>query len=350
MKFPVENVLTYCKKVFMAVGLNEADADIASDSLVLADMRGISSHGVTRLKTYAKRIESGVIDSDTDPIVVNSSPAAKLIDGKNGIGSVVAHKTMNICMEMADAVGMCFASVYNGNHFGIGASLTIPAARKGYISIAMSNAPASVVPFGGSVPRIGTNPLSVAIPNGNKNPIVLDMATSVVAQGKIIQAKKEGISIPSGWAVSGEGKATTDPDEALKGSMLPFGGPKGYGIGLLIQILSSALSGANVDTQIPSFWNDFKNKQNLGFFLGVFKVDAFLFSEIFQERMDSIVTGIKNTPPAEGFQEVMLPGEIEFTKEKHAKRDGIELSQAIIDDLIEVGDRYSVSTDFLTNL
>lgn len=347
MRYSVEDLLNYCSKVLESAGLNSKDAEVAASSLVEADMRGVSSHGVTRLRTYAKRIRTGVIRSDVNPSIERDNAAALLINGNNGMGSVIGRKVMQMCIERADSYGSCFAAVNNCNHFGIGAFFTQPVALQGYIAIAMSNATASVVPYGGAEPMIGTNPLSIAIPTGNEAPIVMDMATSVVAQGKIIQAKKEGTSIPKGWAVDPNGNKTSDTELALAGAMLPFGGPKGYAIGLLIQILCSVLSGANTDRNIPSFWNNFQDPQNLGNFFGVLRIDAFQTPDQFYSQIKILVDAIKTSRPGPGIETVMLPGEIEFNAQLRAEKEGVELSQAISQDILSLADEYHVDANIL---
>jgi LDH2 family malate/lactate/ureidoglycolate dehydrogenase len=347
MRYSVEALTDYCKNVLESAGLNSNDAEVAARSLIEADMRGVSSHGVTRLRTYAKRIRTGVIRSNVAPKIEQEKAAALLMNGNNGMGSVIGRKVMQECMDRADTYGSCFAAVNNCNHFGIGAFFTQPVAQKGYIAIAMSNATASVVPFGGAEPMIGTNPLSIAIPTGTEMPIVMDMATSVVAQGKIIQAKKEGKTIPKGWAVDPDGNDTTDTEQALAGAMLPFGGPKGYAIGLLIQILCSVLSGANTDKNIPSFWNNFQDPQNLGNFFGVLRIDAFQAPELFYSNMKLLIESIKNSRPSPGITSVMLPGEIEFNAQIKAEEEGVELTEAIYQDILSLADEYHVDAGVL---
>ncbi len=330
-----------------APGMNNKDAGIADRSLVEADMRGISSHGVTRLPTYSKRLSTKVIDPQSSIQIQTETSSTLHVNGRNGMGSVVGTEVMNLCMKKADDAGSCFAAVNNGNHFGIGSFFALPAAKKGYIALAMSNAPASVVPFGGAEKKIGTDPLSIAVPAGDGMPFVVDMATSVVAQGKIIQAGKEGEAVPSGWEVDKDGNDTTDPEAALSGAMLPFGGPKGYAIGLLVQILCSAVAGGNLDNAIPSFWNNFDDPQNLGHFFGVIKIDSLVAFDTFNGRMDVVKQHIKSTKPAKGYSEVFLPGEIEYNRENKSLADGVELSETIMNDIVLCGKENGVDSSIL---
>jgi len=232
-RIPADRLESFCTRVFRAAGLPEPDAALAAECLILANLRGIHSHGVSRLGTYARRIREGVVASDSTIEIVNDSPTALLVDGHNAMGTSVGRQVMGTCIDRARKSGNGFAAVRRSNHFGIGAFYTTLAAEQGLIGLTTSNAPASMVPFGGARPMLGTNPLSIAIPSARHPPLVLDMASSVVAQGKIILAKKQGeTEIPSGWAVDADGTDTTDPQAALAGSMLPFGGPKGYAIHL----------------------------------------------------------------------------------------------------------------------
>ncbi|MDW7657935.1 MAG: Ldh family oxidoreductase [Bacillota bacterium] len=346
MPYQTEGLRDFCEQILSKVGLSESEAANNADSLIQADLRGIASHGVTRLRTYANRIKTGVVKAGQKPSILNDAPTTLLVDANNGTGSSVGIQVMDLCMERARTYGSCFAAVRQANHFGIASYFTQHAARNGMIGIAMSNCPASVVPTGGRKPMFGTNPLSVAIPAGSYEPFVLDMATSTVAQGKVILADKEGKSIPDSWAVDPQGNPTTVPSEALKGAMLPFGGPKGYAIGFIIEILCSALSGAFNSREINNFWKDFENPQNLGWFMGVFNIASFVPREQFHDRIDQLFADIKACPPTPGNQEVFIPGEIEQRGVERRLKEGIELGDAVVADLIDLGKEYAVSWPF----
>ena len=268
--FKQEQLKTFTQEILEKAGLSTKEAVIVSESLIEAELRGLGSHGLTRLRTYSKRVKTKVVSANVEPVILNTSKTALLVDGCNGMGASIGSMVMQQCIDRAKEYGTCFATVNRGNHFGIGAYFTMQAAKQNMIGIAMSNAPASVVPTGGKKPMLGTNPLSIAIPAGKYPPLVLDMACSVVAQGKVILAAKEKKdSIPAGWAVDENGDMTTDPETALKGAMLPFGGPKGYAIAFIVDILTSALSGALNSTKIRSYWTNFKEPQDLGISLGL---------------------------------------------------------------------------------
>ena len=343
-RFSAEALEDYATKVFQNAGLGAEEAAWSAESLVQADMRGVGSHGLMRLRTYAQRARCGVVRSGVTPRIVRESPSFLLVDGGNGIGTSVARQVMQLCIDRARQSGACFATVFNGNHFGIAASFTELAAEAGMIGIAMSNAPASMVPTGGRKPLLGANPMSIAIPAGKHPPLVLDMATSTVAQGKIILAAKEGkTSIPSDWAVDPEGNPTTDPKKALQGAMLPFGGAKGYGLALIIDILVAVLSGAMTSTHINNFWKDFENPQKLGFFIGAWNIGSVIPLPEFYQRMDALIQEIKACPPAPGHTEVFCPGEIEHRRAQESIRQGIALGPAVVDDLKKLAEEYSAA-------
>jgi LDH2 family malate/lactate/ureidoglycolate dehydrogenase len=341
--FKSDQLKSFAQEILGKAGLSISESDIVAESLIEAELRGLGSHGLTRLRTYSKRVKTKVVSANVEPVILNSSKTALLVEGCNGMGASIGSKVMQICIDRAKEYGTCFATVNRGNHFGIAAYFTMQAARQNMIGIAMSNAPASVVPTGGKKPMLGTNPLSVAIPAGKYPPLVLDMACSVVAQGKVILAANEGKdSIPPGWAVDENGEMTTDPQTALRGAMLPFGGPKGYAIAFIVDILCSVLSGALNSTRIRSYWNNFKEPQDLGYFFGALNIESFLDIDSFKNRMDSLFEEMKSCPPARGYDQVYIPGELEYLKCEEAKKSGIQLGVTVVEDLKKLGNEYGV--------
>ena len=348
MRYNAKKVKDYCARVMCAAGLQAEAADVFAEALVYADLRGIASHGVTRLSVYSKRVSSGVIRGDTDPEILTDCGGAITVDAKDGIGAYVARKTVDWCIERAAKLGCCCATVKNATHFGSGAFFTEYAAKKNMICFVTSNSEAAVVPTGGAVPMLGTNPLSLAIPAKKHEPYVLDMATSVVARGKVVLAQKEGRSIPGDWGVDKHGVPSTDPAAILDGgAMLPFGGAKGYGISLMIDLLCSCLAGALNCRETPGFWDDFERPQNIGYFICVIDPSKFMGLGSFTKRVDDLLDDFKACPTAPGVQEVMIPGEIEAKKLKNSLVDGIELSDIVVNDMAEAGKNYGVEIDFL---
>lgn len=340
MKYDAEKLKLFTYQIMQKVGLNKEDSELFAESLIRADMRGMSSHGVTRLKTYSYRLEAGLVDANAKIEVVSDAPSMLLIDGHNGLGVPTAMKAMKLCVERAKQTGACFAAVKGGNHFGVGEYFSDYAANQNMIGVAMANGPVALAPIGGREAVLGTNPLSVSIPSGKYGCINLDMATSMVARGKVALAAKEGRSIPEGWGIDADGHPTTDPN-AVK-CMIPFGGPKGFAICLIIEILSSCLSGAATGQTMGSFY-DFSGKiQNSGFFLGAMDVGKIMDVDTFKKNVDDLSDSIKNSPKAEGCEEIFLPGEIEQRKTLAAEKDGISISDAVLNELREISEKYGV--------
>jgi LDH2 family malate/lactate/ureidoglycolate dehydrogenase len=328
--------------VFAKAGVPADEAALIADSLTEADLTGVESHGVSRVPIYLKRIETGVVNAAAKLEVVSDLPGALVLDGCNSMGIVTGVRAMDMAVKKAKTAGAVFVTVKNSNHFGIAAYFTRRALAADMIGYAASNAPSTMAPWGGIKPYMGTNPFSVSIPAGRELPIVMDMATSVVAQGKIILAGKEGKKIPFGWAITKNGDPTDDPKAALEGTVLPFGGPKGYSIALLLDVLSGVLSGAAFGPYLANMWNDFKNPQNVGHCFGVMDVETFLPLDDFKGKMDTMIRDIKTSPRAKGVEEIFLPGEMEHRKREQRLADGIPLGPKTYADLAEIGHRMGL--------
>ena len=343
MRYESEKLKSFCTAVMEAAGLNEEESRRFADSLVNADLRGVGSHGVTRLKTYYQRLRDGLVDANAKPEIVSGAPSLLLVDGKNAMGVSSASYAMRECIERAKQTGACFAAVKGGNHFGYAAYFAEQAASAGMIGIAMANGPVAIPPIGGKAPILGTNPLAVVIPAGNALPLELDMATSVVARGKVKLAEKEGKPIPLGWGVDAGGNPTTDP-AAVK-CVLPFGGAKGFGIGLIIEVLCSCLSGAKNSQTLGSFY-DFSGKhQDSGFFVGALNIGAVLPMEQFAASIEALFASIKASPKADGVEEIFIPGEIELRRLEKGRQEGLSIPPAVLKELEELSAETGVPFD-----
>lgn len=198
---------------------------------------------------------------------------------------------------------------------------------------------------------IGTNPFCIAVPAGKKQPLVLDVSSSIVARGRITLSEIENKPIPEGWAIDSKGRPTINPTEALKGAVLPFGGYKGSGIAIVVDILCGILSGANFGSHIGVLYDNSKTVQNLGYYFSAIKISSFIEPEIFKQRMDQMVEEIKNSEKAEGMEEIFIPGEIEFRNEEHNRKTGIEIGTGVLKDLKTLREKFKVDEnpeDFLT--
>ena len=342
MKYSVEELLAFTKNIMLKAGLSEKESEVFADSLISAEMRGVTSHGLTRLSTYAKRVEEGLVANHTEPEIIKDGGSVLLIDGKNTMGAYAGTKAMELCIERAKVHGTAFATVCGGNHFGCASYFTSIAAKNNMIGFAVANGPGAIPPTGGTKPLLGTNPVSISIPAGRYEPLILDMATSAVARGKVALAKKNGNSIPLGWGLDSQGRPTTDPSDILNGgSMLPMGGAKGYGIALIVEILASCLSGALNGQTMGSFY-DFSRTQNSGYAFGAIDIGKIVDIDLFKENVDKLFDSMKDCPKAEGVSSIKIPGEIENEKEALAKKDGIELSAAIETELKNIAAHYGV--------
>lgn len=315
-----------CVEILKGVGASDEEADIVAANLVKANLRGVDSHGVIRLKVYVDRVKYKTIFPGAPIKVVRETPSTALIDGGFGFGQVIAVKAIKIAIEKAKKVGIGGVGVFNTNHFGMLAYYALIALQEDMISLITTNGSPFVVPWGGRTPMLGTNPICIGIPSGQEIPIILDMATSAAARGKIEKAAKEGTKIPADWAVDEEGKPTTDPMAALKGALLPFGGPKGYGLSFIIDILSGCLTGAAFGKHVVSLYPENK-KSSLGHFLLVINPDAFIPINEFKTAVARAVQEIKACPTAPGVSEVLVPGEIEYRTEQKRLKEGIPIGE-----------------------
>jgi LDH2 family malate/lactate/ureidoglycolate dehydrogenase len=312
-----------------------------SACLIKAELRGVDSHGMVRLPVYARRVQAGVVKAQPDIRVQPAGAAAALVDGDNGLGPVVGAEAMRVALDLARTNGTGFVGARHSNHFGPAAYYVEKAISAGCIGLAISNAPPNMAPFGGRTRFLGTNPVAVGIPAGQEASLIFDASTSVVARGRIIVAAHTGEGIPDGWAIDPDGYPTTDPERALAGAMLPFGGPKGSAISLIIDILCGVLTGAAFGTRLNTL-EDLTSVQNVGHVVAALRTDLFVSDAEFRSRMDEILRSLKAAPAAPGTRQVMAPGEIERANEARALTEGIALADAIAAQLSEFGNALGV--------
>ena len=349
-RLPVKAATAAAQRIFEAAGLPSEDAALVTDNLILGDLRGHSSHGIARLKVYCDRIQAGLVARRPRIRVLNETPAAMLVDGGHGMGAVVARRAMALCMEKARTSGIAMCSVRSGNHFGIAAYYSMQAAAQGMIGYACSNAPATMAPWGGITPMLGTNPFSMAAPAEKHPPIVLDSSSSMVARGKINLAQIENRAIPLGWAIDAAGRQTTDATAALAGSVLPLGEHKGYGIALMIDILCGALSGASSGPHIGPLWDNASSRQDLGFFLMAINIASFCDLGGFKRRIDQMIDEIKASQAGPDCDEILLPGEPEFRSERINRARGILVGPGVLRDLKALSRQFGLELSLEADL
>lgn len=318
-------------------GFSDKNSHIIAESLVSANLRGVDSHGVTRLGIYVKRLQMGVVRPNPNIRIIKETDATLLIDGDDGMGHVTGTRAVEIGAKKAQKSGAVMVGVNRSTHFGTGAFFVNKGISQDMIVFAMSNAPSTMAPWGGKTPYLGTNPYAFGVPAGRNKPIIYDMATSVVARGKIIMAAAKGEKIPHGWAIDKDGTSTTDPQAALDGSVLPFAGAKGYAISLMIDIMCGVLTGAGFGSHINNLYGDYDKSQNVGHFFKIININSFMPVDLFKKRVDQMIDEIKSAPKAAGVAEIFLPGEIEFNLEQKRLAEGIVLDVQEYEELKRIG-------------
>lgn len=336
----------YCAALFEKTSVPLAEARTVAESLVEADLRGVSSHGVTRVGIYLERLRGGVVNPRPSIRRLREAPGALLLDGDNGLGAVVGRHAMAEAIQRAEQSGTAWVSVRNSNHFGTAAWYAMQALQAGCIGIALTSAPPTMPIWGGRWPFFGTNPFAVAVPAGEERPIVVDMATSVTARGKIILAAKKGEPIPEGLAIDPDGRPTTDAKLALAGAVLPFGGHKGSAIALLVEVLSAVLAGASMAPHVGNLYDNPTGVQDVGHGFGAIRIEAFTPVSAFTARMDQLIREARQSPRALGADRIYMPGEIEFDNAARNAAQGLVLPEVTVEDLGVWGQRLGVAWPF----
>ncbi len=335
------DLLEFCTKIFIKVGLSRDDAFTVADSLVFANMRGIDSHGVMRLLTYVLRLEKGGSKAKPNIRVLTERPALALIDGDSGMGQVVGKYAIELAIKKAKESGVGFIGVRGSAHYGAASYYSVKIAQEGMIGFSSSNTTQNTAAWGGAKKIIGNDPLSIAVPYQEGKPLVLDISMSQVAGGKIKLAVKNNQKVPLGWGIDKFGRMTDNPNEIIEGgARLPFGEHKGYGLAVMLEILNGVLTGAGMLSQITSWSKYPENPTNLGHSFAAIDISSFMSITEFQQRLEWLVREIKSSPPMEGFKEVFLPGEIEIRAEKERRENGIPIPQKVWLELLALAKKY----------
>ncbi|MFF5986605.1 Ldh family oxidoreductase [Prauserella flavalba] len=331
-------------RVLAAVGVPGADARLVSDSLVTADAWGHPSHGMLRLGWYVDRITSGVMRPVTEPVTVSDTGVVAVLDGRDGVGQVLAARACDEAVARAATHGAGVVGVRNSNHFGTAAYFTRRMAGQGCVGILTTNGSPAMAPWGGREKAVGANPWSIAVPGGAHGTVVLDIANTTVARGKIYAALERNQPIPEGWAIDRDGVPTTDPEAAVDGVILPMAGHKGYGISFLMDVLSGVLTGSASGTGVTGPYVP-DRRSGCGHLVLALRLDAFGPPAGFANRLDGLVDAIKAVPRAPGFSEIHYPGELEDRAEAAAARHGIELPARTVEGLQRLARSCDVAFD-----
>jgi ureidoglycolate dehydrogenase (NAD+) len=320
-------------------GLASPAAATVAGTLVEASLRGVDSHGVERLPIYVERLRAGIVNTAPRPRVLRSEGALAMVDGDQGPGQVAAVFAAELSVSLAREHGVAAVAVRRSAHYGAAAYYVIRPARQGLLALCTSNSDPWAVPFGGRGRALGTNPVAFAAPSG-RGVFVLDMATSQVAANRIFGALEEGVPIPRGWAVDERGEATTDPGDAY--AMLPLGGYKGYGLALMVEILSGVLAGAGITHGVGRLHEDFDRPQDVGHFHLALDPERTVGRARFEELLEGLLAELKAGPPGPGHDEVLLPGEPEERARREREALGIPLPPPLWETLGRLSRELSV--------
>lgn len=316
-----ERLIAFAADVYQQVGVPRDDALLVADSLVQADLWGHQSHGMLRLGWYLARLQSGAMKPETLCRLVVDGGAIAVLDGADGLGQVVAKRATQEAIQRAKKHGVGVVSVRNSNHFGTCMYFTRMGAEQDCITILMSNGGPNMAPWGGLKKKIGTNPWSIAAPAGRYPPMVMDMANSGVARGKIYLANNRRESIPPHWAIDAQGNPTTDPKAALEGFILPMAGPKGYVMGVMVDVLSGVLSGSGFLEGVHGPY-DPVNRSRAGHLVLALNVEAFQPVAEFHASVENYIESLKDVPLAAGHSQVLYPGEMEQQADQANRAQG----------------------------
>lgn len=352
-RFSIEALSDFARRVFLSFGFSEADAAISAQLLTRADLRGIDSHGVARLRGYVRLIQAQRLNPKPDFTWNSRFPTQWALDADKAIGFVASEAAMNKAIEAALQFGVGMVTVKNSNHFGIAGQYALKAAEQGLIGMAFTNASPLVAPTHSSDRMLGTNPISVAIPARNSKPFVLDMATTTAANGKLEILQRKKMMAPEGWIQTKEGGISTDPTAlqdggALRplGSFPEMGSHKGYGLGALVDVFSGVLTGANFGPWVPPFvaFLPVASKlvgEGIGHFFIAFRPDGFMEQDEFLSRMEVWMKAFRQSRPL-GEEPVLVPGDPEWEMEDQRRRHGVPLLQPVVDDLSKLAEELSL--------
>jgi (2R)-3-sulfolactate dehydrogenase (NADP+) len=308
-------------------GARAAMAEAAAKALVAADAQGLASHGVSRVPQYAAHLRLGRVDGNAEAKVVRSRGGATLIDAADGLAFPACALAVSEAIDRARTNGVAFAGVTNSHHFGAAAYHLEPVAAAGMVGLAFGNSPSAMPAWGGKRPIFGTNPIAAVFPRRSAPPLVIDLSLSEVARGKLMVAAREGKSIPLGWALDKAGNPTTDPKQGLEGMMLPAGGVKGAMLALVVELLCCALTGARMGFEADTFFADEGNRPRIGQAFLAIDPAALAGSEVYAERVETLVAVMLQDPA------VRLPGARRRAMADAAAREGVEIPQALLDQL-----------------
>jgi LDH2 family malate/lactate/ureidoglycolate dehydrogenase len=341
-----EDLKSFCKQVYTKAGVPDEEAQIVAALLARADLRGIETHGVTRLPIYIERLQKGYVRAVCKITTVKEKGSTAFLEAHGSMGHIVAHKAMEMAIQKATEHGIGWVSVKDSGHFGVAGLFSMMALQKEFIGYTVSNSAPMMAPWGGRERIIGNNPVSYAFPAEQYLPVVLDFSCSVVSSGKLILCRKKGEKIPLGWAYNKDGLPTEDPYEGYEGggSLAPIGGHKGYGMVLIHEMLTSVLTNGKWTQNIKSLYEEDKTgiQGTCHSFMAI-DPDCFIGRKKFKEDMDRYIESIKESGKAKNATEILMPGEPEYRTEAKRLKEGIPLIPATIKELVALGESFGIS-------
>lgn len=342
-RYKAEELVSFCSNLLTEIGMSKENSAIVADSLIKANLEGIDSHGISRLPIYIKRFLDKRINLEPKIVFDQKSPSVLVVDGDNGLGHIVSYKAVKKGFEIAKTLGISAIAVKNSNHFGTASYFCQLACEENLSCIAFTNSPPGIAPWGGKNAFFGTNPIAFGFPTGNDVPVIIDLSTSIVARGKIIFAEKQGARIPEGWALDENGYPTTDPGEALKGSVLPMGGAKGAALAMAVEVLTGVLSGAAFGPNVKNIYTENeKGNANVGHFFLIIDIEKFMDLNSFFHSMNELIIEMKLVSTRPGIENIRYPGERRKSAAKNGVLYGIELSGNVEKELSMLGDIHHV--------
>ncbi len=345
-RIPADLLSSFTQSLFEQAGVPGSDAALVADSLVQADLWGHQSHGVLRAPWYLARLRSGAMKTVADTAFVTDAGAIAVLDGRDSIGQVIAAQAARSAIERAKKHGIGVVAVRNSNHFGTAMYYTRMAAAEKCVAFLSSNGSPAMPPWGGKTKLVGTNPWSIAAPAGRHPAMVLDIANTGVARGKIYLAKSRGEAIPEGWAIDADGRPTTDPVAAIAGNILPMAGHKGYAIAAMMDVLSGVLTGSQFLTRVHGPYEP-AEKSGCGHLFIALDIAAFRPLAEFETDMERMIAELKASPRAPGVEEIFYPGEIEARAETRHRREGVALPEDTLAELATLARQADIPTEFL---
>jgi LDH2 family malate/lactate/ureidoglycolate dehydrogenase len=344
-RYRSDELARFAARALSAAGIPSANAATVAGLMVQADLRGADGHGIFRLPHYVRRIRSGGVNVKPNIRIVRETLATALVDGDNGMGQLVMDFATRLAIEKAAKAGVGWVGARRSNHAGPAALYAMMPMERDMIGLYMAVGNANhVAPFGGVEPLLSTNPIAVAIPGLEEPPVVLDMATTVAAFGKVKTARQRGESIPEGWMIDGQGNPITDPMQADHGTLLPIGGYKGYGLALAFGFLAGTLNGAAHGRDVIDFNADLKSATNTGHAIMAIDIGAFSAVEEFKKHADLVIRDIRNSAKAPGIERIWLPGERSHTLWEERRAHGIPLHAHLVEALRTLAEELAIPT------